>query len=243
MFRQGVILRCNHRLEEMFGFGPGELQGAPTRTLYTTDEEYERVRTEHNAQLAANGVTQRRESSSSAGTAAPSGAGRSAARSGPPTPERGSVWLFEDVTEEREAAEHCAGQAGREEATKAKSMFLANMSHEIRTPMNAVIGLSHLALRTALDAKQRDYVAKIHNAGTSLLGIINDILDFSKIEAGRIDLESAEFSLDAVPRPRRLARRPEGARQGPRPALRDRARHAGGAGGRSLRLARSSSSW
>ena len=85
-----------------------------------------------------------------------------------------------------------------EEATQMKSMFLANMSHEIRTPMNAIIGLSHLALKTPLNAKQRDYVSKVHNAGTSLLAIINDILDFSKIEAGKLDLESTDFKLDEV---------------------------------------------
>jgi signal transduction histidine kinase len=72
------------------------------------------------------------------------------------------------------------------------------MSHEIRTPMNAIIGLSHLALKTALDSKQRDYVSKIHNAGTSLLGLINDILDFSKVEAGKLNIESAPFRLDEV---------------------------------------------
>ena len=79
-----------------------------------------------------------------------------------------------------------------------KSMFLANMSHEIRTPMNAVIGMAYLALKTPLTEKQRDYVNKIHNAGTSLLGVINDILDFSKIEAGRLDIEAVDFRLDDV---------------------------------------------
>jgi two-component system sensor histidine kinase/response regulator len=85
-----------------------------------------------------------------------------------------------------------------EDATKVKAEFLANMSHEIRTPMNAVIGLAHLCLKTNLSAKQRDYVGKIHNAGTSLLSIINDILDFSKIEAGKLNIENVTFEIDSV---------------------------------------------
>ena len=108
--------------------------------------------------------------------------------------------VTQDITERKNCwSWSCvAARAKAEEATQMKSMFLANMSHEIRTPMNAIIGLSHLALKTELTPKQRDYVSKIHNAGTSLLTVINDILDFSKIEAGRLDIESTTFKLDHV---------------------------------------------
>ncbi len=85
-----------------------------------------------------------------------------------------------------------------EDATHAKSMFLANMSHEIRTPMNAILGMAYLALKTDLNARQYDYVNKIHDAARSLLGIINDILDFSKVEAGKLELEQGRFRVEDV---------------------------------------------
>ncbi len=97
--------------------------------------------------------------------------------------------LLEDLDVARQEADSAA---------KTKADFLANMSHEIRTPMNAIIGFSSLAMKTELNRKQRDYLSKIQQSGTHLLGIINDILDFSKIEAGKLSVEHSEFMLEKV---------------------------------------------
>lgn len=85
-----------------------------------------------------------------------------------------------------------------EQAEQAKAQFLANMSHEIRTPLNAIIGMAYLAQKTELTPKQRDYLLKIHQSSTLLLGIVDEILDFSRIESGKVVIENIEFELEKL---------------------------------------------
>ena len=82
-----------------------------------------------------------------------------------------------------------------EAANRTKSEFLANMSHEMRTPLNGIIGMTELALDSAVDGEQRDCLLTVKESADSLLTIINELLDFAKIEAGKVVLDRVPFSL------------------------------------------------
>ncbi|KQV61743.1 MULTISPECIES: histidine kinase dimerization/phospho-acceptor domain-containing protein [unclassified Duganella] len=113
--------------------------------------------------------------------------------------EEGEIALLSfgiDVTELRQAERAIAtAHEAADHANRSKSAFLANMGHELRTPLNAIIGLTELALRGPLDARQRSYLEQVDGAAASLMAMFNDILDFSRIEAGKFRMEECVFSV------------------------------------------------
>ncbi|MGI4863661.1 MAG: ATP-binding protein [Janthinobacterium lividum] len=101
-----------------------------------------------------------------------------------------------DITERR-LAEHqlTTAKQAAEAAVLARENFLANMSHEMRTPLNGVLGMTAQLAKTALDARQQEFVRTIRHSGQHLLGVINDVLDMAKITSGKLELEETAFNL------------------------------------------------
>ncbi len=191
------IQRCNRTMEQMFGYGPGELIGQAPRILYADDAAFAKLRQRFQPEMIEHGNFRSEQE-----LVRKDGSrfwARVSAQVIDQDIARGYAGMVQDITAEREAFE--AMQRSKEMAeanARAKADFLANMSHEIRTPMNAVIGMTHLVLKTGLTPRQLDYVQKIQTSSQHLLGIINDILDFSKLEADKMGVERAHFDLDQM---------------------------------------------
>ncbi len=197
LIKDGVISRCNRRLHELLDWPLWSLVGQATSVWMpdpTTEQAlqalYGPIWEGHSATLEV----QLRQQHGALVWMRITGKAVD-----PAQPDKGTVWMLDDIRDQVEARDALVrAREMAEAATRSKSDFLSNMSHEIRTPMNAIIGMSHLALKTNLDAKQRNYIDKVHKAGKHLLSIVNDILDFSKIEAGKLQMEEVDFQLDDV---------------------------------------------
>ncbi|HOE40161.1 MAG TPA: response regulator [Rhodoferax sp.] len=198
VLRERIIVRCNRTLDEMMDYVPGEQIGQSVRIWYPDQSAYAKASQElYDRPNCGEVRTVERDLVRKDGSHFWA---RLSVRSIDPTGlSKDMVCIVEDLTQERAViAEISQARLQAESANRSKYDFLANMSHEIRTPMNAIIGMSHLALQTDLDKKQRNYIEKVHRSGQSLLGIINDILDFSRLETGKMSMETAAFNLEDV---------------------------------------------
>ena len=106
---------------------------------------------------------------------------------------------FTDTSYLKAVDDHKRMQEVAEQTSNAKSIFLANMSHEMRTPLTTILGLAGLSLEyDGLAEETRSNLAKIYDAGATLLNTINDILDISKIEAKKLDLVETDYDVPSL---------------------------------------------
>lgn len=98
------IVRCNRRFEELFGYGQGELLNRSTRFMFATDADYE-AGGEALYEPVWSGETvyaERRHVRKDGALIWCSLSGRAVQ---PGDPAQGSVWLFDDITQEHESEE------------------------------------------------------------------------------------------------------------------------------------------
>lgn len=81
------------------------------------------------------------------------------------------------------------------ESFKVKFNFLSRMSHDLRTPLNAIIGYLSLAKDNISNPKLiNDYLEKINNSSSFLLGLVNDCLDVGKNFNDKLVLHPEPYS-------------------------------------------------
>ena len=198
LLKDRVILRGNRRLHEMFGWPIGQMIGQSTAIWYA-DADADTASDGEVYEQIWRGEVHRRDQALMREDGSLFWARLTGTAVDVDDHANGTVWVIEDITDERAAIEQMrTAKAMAEAAARIKSDFLANMSHEIRTPMNAIIGMSYLAMKTDLQPNTRNYLKKIQTSSQHLLGIINNILDLSKIEAGKMVVEHIAFELDRM---------------------------------------------
>ena len=195
LINDGIIQRCNRKLEDIFGYASGELNGQQVLLWYADKTTYESEgRPLYKA--IAYGKLNRLEQQLIRKDGRLFWARVSGKALDYDDPAKGLVCVIDDITLEHEATEALLkGKAMAEDATRIKSEFLANMSHEIRTPMNGVLGMLDLLHETEMTTTQLDWLETAQNSAEALLAIINDILDLSKLEAGQFEVELISFNL------------------------------------------------
>jgi PAS domain S-box-containing protein len=198
LMRERVIVRCNRKLEEIFGYDHGELEGRPTRVWYPDDEAWFIGGPPVYEQLSR-GETHSRTQQLIRKDGSLFWARISCRAFDSASPMQGAVAIIEDITEEREAGERLRQVLEKaQEADRIKSAFLATMSHELRTPLNSIIGFTGIMLQGLtgpLNEEQHRQMSMVQASSRHMLALINDVLDISKIEAGQLQLACQPFDL------------------------------------------------
>jgi diguanylate cyclase (GGDEF)-like protein/PAS domain S-box-containing protein len=119
--RERVIVRCNRRMEEMYGFAAGELNGKPTSVTYAGESDF--ALAEQGYQEMARGKTYSRVMQARRRDGSVFWERSTGRAVDPADPARGSVWLLEDITEQKRAEEELQRLLSEQQAITNNAMI------------------------------------------------------------------------------------------------------------------------
>ena len=97
--RDRLLIQCNRRLEEMLGYGPGELSGQSARICYPSADAYERVERGYEYLRKHASYSDERKDGSLFWCNV------SGKTLDPGNPRHSAIWIFQDISEQKKAEE------------------------------------------------------------------------------------------------------------------------------------------
>ena len=189
--RDRLIVRCNRRMEEMYLYGPGELNGEPTAVTYAEESDYAKVADSY-AQMARGQahthVLPARRRDGTVFWQRSTGRVVDAADLA-----RGSVWLLEDITEQKRAEEEL-------QRVLAEQQALAN---------NVVVGITFVRDGKTLRCNRRYEEMFGFEAGEAL-GISTRQCYFTEEDFATLQRAYAEFDAGRTSTTEHWMRRKDG---------------------------------
>lgn len=191
----------NRKLEELLGWGPGELVGQSSRVEFEDDTAWRAFGEVAYPQLAAGHpyrgeVRLRRKDGSFVwlevcGTAVD-----------PPDLSRGTIWTYLDISQRHEAEEATlAALEQQRQLNELLARFVSMTSHEFRTPLAAIFSSAQLLRRYGArlqQPEQEDLYSSIEAGVKRMTAMLDNVLEFGRAQTGRLEFKPRVLDLRAL---------------------------------------------
>jgi PAS domain S-box-containing protein len=189
--RERVIVRCNRRFEEMFGYDAGELDNRSVAILYQSREAYEQIGYNgYKYLITHHSYSDERVMRRKDGTLF--WCNVSGKTLDPKDPPRGAIWIFQDISKRKQAEEALQRANERlEQRVQERTLELRMANEDLRTEMDM-----RRVVEQALTASREKYRV-LFNTLPIGLSITNDQGDVIEINQAlsRITSQATQASL------------------------------------------------